>query len=192
MIIYGHHKREARYLILGEAPNRQLAGLEHLCWIPDGSRKRHSANRLHDLAGNPGIGRWLRTFDRSNIFDECQPRAGKGDCFSVQRGRSELSTGWPMVVSRCYDGILAMGSRVASCLSWMDEHGRPTSVGRVPLLEWRMAMPHHSTTTGLGERTPMACAVVPHPSGVNRWYNEASNRRLSSNFLQQIFSETQP
>lgn len=186
MIIYGHADRTARYLILGEAPNRALEGREHMCWIPCGSRKRHSANRLRDLLGIQGVGEWLRTFDRSNVFDEVQPRSGKGDFFSVARGRRELLTQWPMLVSRGYQGILVMGSRVSSALSWRDEQDTVLSAARLPVLEWRSAIPHRSVCQGLGEHTRIRAAVVPHPSGVNRWYNEPENKRRAEAFLRSL------
>jgi uracil-DNA glycosylase len=104
-------------------------------------------------------------FDRANLLD-CYPgKQGKGDAFpreEAQRGAISLYIDRLGPVSCKYDWLLLLGRNVARCFAQQLK----------PWMEWETWMPQG-----------LRVAVFPHPSGVNRWWNEEANRVAASMFL---------
>lgn len=52
----------------------------------------------------------------------------------------------------------------------------------------RIAAPHPSTSTGAGSFSWIPAAVVPHPSGINPWWNDEQNRSHARGFFSQLLA----
>lgn len=111
---------------------------------------------LADLMGLP-LDEYLRRTDRRNLFDRWPGKSGKGDAWDAQEARIRAGILMPDVLGR---RVLFVGRAVAAAFA----------MPRVPLLTW------------VG-----ACgawvAVVPHPSGIVRWWNSEENRARAGEFL---------
>jgi hypothetical protein len=98
-----------------------------------------------------------------NLLDAWYGKSGKGDKFPVEFARASAKK----ILTRLLDfeGYLFLGKHVAATFG----------VDPEPMLSWRFA--------------PLMVnyAVVPHPSGVNRWYNDALNRAKAEQFLRKAF-----
>lgn len=91
-----------------------------------------------------------------NLFDEPQTKQGKGSAFPIREARPKAA--YMLKVMRLlkqYDEVWFVGSRVANAFG----------CSRVPLFE----------RVDLEDVRPPAY-VVPHPSGVNHWWNDEANR----------------
>lgn len=84
--------------------------------------------------------------------------SGKGSRFPIDEARDRAAT------IRLAPGSLLCGRRVA----------RAFGLGSVTFFEW--------TATG-GAATPVA--VIPHPSGISRWWNEPSHVDEAREFLRE-------
>lgn len=112
-----------------------------------GAFRGRSGERLAALAGTDLDG-LLRAVDAANLLGEWPGKQGKGDAF-------------PMAAARAAAGVLdvsgrplvvAVGKRVAAAMGLRrPEYFAPAAWRGVPLV------------------------VVPHPSGVNRWWNDPVN-----------------
>jgi hypothetical protein len=120
------------------------------------------------LAGLMDIdhGEMLERFDRLNLLEEWPGRDGRGSAFPLLLAMSralELRDG-------PWDAYLLLGKRVAAAFGFRSD---------VRYLAWY----------GMdGKRF----AVLPHPSGVNRWFNEPANRALARRFLRSVVRQSQP
>lgn len=163
---------------MGEAPGRQHEGEP-----PFSSR---SGDRLSELLGED-----VRlVFRCHNLLNYCPPKTegGKGEAFSGEHFEKARRT------ARSYCRWFAKRSP----LDWSDQEGpasqRPLRVilagGRVakafrlrsptPLLEWRSL---YLLSTHPMPPNSAWVAVIPHPSGVNRWWNEKDNVDMARDFL---------
>lgn len=116
-----------------------------------------SGDRLADLLGAASL-RDLR--DRYRLVNLLgywpgPSPSGKGSAFPLDEARRAAET-LPLA-----DGSLLCGRRVAQAYG----------LARVPFLEWIDAR---------GRRV----AVIPHPSGVSRWWNDPENVRRARIFLE--------
>jgi hypothetical protein len=109
------------------------------------------------MAGIMGITvrRFMR-FRRENLSDRWPGKSGKGDAFDMDDGMdgAERLCNVPGRVR-----LVLLGAKVARCFG----------------LPWR-PLARYEWTGG-------EALVVPHPSGVNRWWNEARNRRAARRAL---------
>ncbi len=108
------------------------------------------------------------TFDRANLLDEWPGRRnmGVGDAFPLEEVRRSAYSLWStyLGVTSCqYDWVLLLGRAVENAFG-----GRKP----MPWMKWELIMPQ-----------AMKVAVLPHPSGVNRWWNETANKRAAKRFL---------
>jgi len=104
---------------------------------------------------------YLEKFDRVNVLDFFPGKNGKGDAFPINKARE--------MASRIRLGerpfVVLLGRNVA----------RAFGMAKMDPLTW---------TTVRG--TPVA--LVPHPSGVNRWWNDCTNVRRARRFLRNIYN----
>lgn len=164
----------ARYLVVGEAPSAAVESRPGL-WLFPSLRERppRSGTRLWMLTGLER-GSWLRRFDRTNLLVRAQGSSSgiKGDAFDVQAARWAAVGLHEEVERRAYYGVILLGRRVADALRWSREPGPPWAWGgRAPLLSWG-----HAKALGFADEAAFDAVVVPHPSAVNRWWSDASNR----------------
>lgn len=124
-----------------------------------------SGDRLSGYAGRP-VEEWA---DWVNLLDEWpgyQAR-GKGTRWSHRAAAARVAT----VPFGDYDRVVLLGRRVAAAVL-------PAGAG-LPFLRW---IDHD------GHRF----AVVPHPSGIVRWWNDPGNAAKAAAFLAPLTAETSP
>lgn len=120
------------------------------------------------LAKLMGVSPWrfLRSTVRLNVFYEAPGELGYFPTAAARCCAREIA---PHLDGR---RVIFLGRGVAGAFGVTD----------LPLLEWRQ--------TRL-EGAQVAAAIVPHPSGGNRWYNDAANREAVETFLRAL-PEVQP
>lgn len=90
----------------------------------------------------------------------------KGDAFNSREARVRAGLLRPRLVA--WKHVLFLGARTAAAFGFRD----PDAIR----LTWR--------TTDL--LPGVACAMLPHPSGVNLWWNDSSNRRRATRFMRAL------
>lgn len=151
-----------RCLMIGQAPgpSRDPRPLVGAC-----------GGRLADLAGigQPG-GHELRLsvyFDRANVLDEYlgpHPNGG-GDWFPMPVARAAANK--MRAAISAYPYVVFIGAATAEAFGH-----------KAPFFRWDYG------SSGAAD-TP-SVAIVPHPSGVNRWWNEPANPLAAAYFLQEL------
>lgn len=108
------------------------------------------------LAALAGVAELSDAFDAVNILDEWPGPQGKGSAFP-----DALAARAAMRLRGLLEGrlVIVAGRRAARALGLRAGYLEPVDAG------W------------------CAAAVLPHPSGVNRWWNDPANRRRASAFL---------
>ncbi len=147
-----------RPLLIGQAP----------CRTGDPSKPLTGAagRRIAALMGLTSFG-YLRRFDRVNVFDRFPGRKGKGDEFPLDAARFRafaISSSYTIDGARPF--VLFFGRKTGQAFYF-----------REPYLVW-------GTSALFGTST--RCAVVPHPSGINRWWNDPANVRRARRFLRTL------
>ena len=102
---------------------------------------------------------YLEQFDRMNVLDFWPGRSGKGDKFPIHDAKRMASNKSANLSGR---RILFIGIATASAFGF-----------EYAPLKWRKFN---------GGRA----AILPHPSGVNRWWNDPGNRKRASRFMMAI------
>ncbi len=147
--------RLRRPLLLGEAPSRSTEG------APPFSGR--SGERLRELAG---VDRLDEAFSVANLLDRWPGRDGKGSAFPLDEARRAADRIEEQFVGRV---VVLVGKRVC----------RAVFGGEHPYLE-----PVQAEVLGRGRRGgPFAAYVLPHPSGINRWWNVDTNRARARRIL---------
>ena len=164
----------SKVLLLGESP---AAGTEHdpESWLAPGSSP--SADRLLKFTGYDEE-TYLDTFDRDNLLHHLPKRSGKGRSFPLSSAKRQVER---MFVERwgLTHRVVMLGRRVATAFDWSLEGKWYSKVPHCELeyLKWyRIAHRYRIIWS----------AVVPHPSGVNRWWNDANNRRRARKFFREL------
>lgn len=121
-----------------------------------------AGQKLADLHGVPHA-EFMATRRVINLLDKWPGKAGKGDAFPLAEAKRRTA----LFDLRQWDRVLFLGKNVARAFSF-----------RVPFLEWRP----------LGGAL---CAVVPHTSGVNRWWNDPQNEAAARRFCLALGAERQ-
>jgi len=112
--------------------------------------------RLARLAGLSGVDELARRHELANLLPRFPGKRGKGDAFPPAEARRAAHGVRPK-----HRDVLLLGRHVA----------RAFGVDR-PFFEW----------WDLGR---WRVAVVPHPSGVSRWWNDSANRARAAAFLRE-------
>lgn len=99
-------------------------------------------------------------FDRWPGYD---PTAGKGSAYSIAQARIKTAEIADEIVEAGYENVIFVGKRVAEAF------GYPTD----RILEWKWDVDRG-----------FQWAILPHPSGVNRWWNASTHAREAERFLQ--------
>lgn len=145
-----------KILIIGQAPSRSHAkGRRAL----DGPR---SGDRLAQLAGLSRDELFARA-DAVNLLHRWYGKAGKGDAFPLEPARAQARAMLETFSRKSYAGVIFLGQNVAHAFG----------LRKAPLCEWI----HCPYTRGL------KVAVLPHPSGINLWYNSARNVAIAKSFM---------
>ena len=156
-----------KLLLIGQAPGRGGDGQQAL--------SGRAAALLANMAGIPRE-ELLRRFDRHNLLDRWPGKspAGKGDIFPASAARDAADrikrTLRRRGVTFAGPTVLLVGKAVARAFGLR----RPEYLTWYPGFEWCLKG-----------------AVIPHPSGINRWWNSSRNRRRASRFLKQILRKGQ-
>lgn len=163
----------SKVLLLGESP---AAGTQHdpESWLAPGSSP--SADRLLKFTGYD-VDTYMDTFDRDNLLHHLPNRSGKGRSFPLSRAKRQVDR----ILGKMWAPsarVVMLGRRVATAFEWWEWDRR---IGLMPhskvrYLTWYRIMGKHGRV--------IWAAVVPHPSGVNRWWNDANNRRRARKFFQ--------
>ena len=111
---------------------------------------------LADLMGI-SLSEYVRRTDRVNLFDRWPGKNGKGDAWDIGEAGRRAVRLMPMLEGR---QTIFLGRNAAAAF------GMP----KVPWMTWIVAF-------GGG------VAVIPHPSGIVSWWNDAGNRAAASEFL---------
>lgn len=154
------------YLLLGEQPNNALVERRpSLALRPDHTGVQHAANRLLHLS-DLSYPQYLQLFP---IRRNALPRLGK---WSTREARRNVGEVLQLLSKEGLSGIVVLGSRAASALTWWVDDPTP--------FDWAQI------SVGGGAAPAV---LVPHPSGRNRWWNDAANRRLASSFFVNLWEE---
>lgn len=93
----------------------------------------------------------------------------RGDAFPIAAARTR---------ARMFGETWQPGDRVLLCGRNV---ARSFHLERLPYLHWKP----------LTLREPrIRIAVMPHPSGVNRWWNDPQNRRAATEFVRELITQT--
>ncbi len=106
---------------------------------------------------------FARAFDRVNVLDAWPGSAGKGSKFTLDVARSRA-----VAVRRRFTRgrvVVMLGQRVPRAFNVMASYFDPIAVGGARVF------------------------VVPHPSGINRWYNDADNVATMAAFMRRLVAE---
>jgi len=173
-----------RILIVGEAPGRQH-GFEAPFEGPSGGW-------LDFMFGSSkGTDEWRDVADARNMLVDWPGSAGpKGALFSVEQARANAVELMLWACGRGYGRILLAGKRVARAflLPSQVEYFRKHEVrwGHHFTIKTPFSARTSQTEIAGDAKGAMAAYVIPHPSGVNRWWNEASNRHEARQFGKRI------
>lgn len=148
-------------LLVGEAPSKNE--------VTETPLEGRVGRRLANLAGL-SYAEYLAFFDRVNLLHVRQDTKEKGfefDRVAAAHAAHELFLNGKIVPGRT---VLMLGWRVT----------RAFGVGGL------MDQPYFTEHASHG-----GCRfyAVPHPSGVNRWWNDAANHRKAADFLQALVAE---
>lgn len=149
-----------RTILMGEAPGQGFDGKP-----PFSSR---SGDRLRQLLGVEDL---TEVFEVRNILARWPGKGkSKGAAFPLVIARARADEFMQKLYGKPDRRIIFVGGRVAKAFR---------TRGTVPMMEW---------TTFWRGSTMSWCqnhhfAILPHPSGVNRWWNEPENVELARQFL---------
>ena len=156
-----------RLLIVGQAPSRTSDPRRPL----EGDRIKRA------LTGLLGIDEatYLREVERVNLLATWAPKesGGEGDAFDRALGRAAaacLANGHLRFPSQRH--VLLLGRNVARAFDgvWTP----PSRLADGVPIRWHV------------RNQTVWVAVLPHPSGVNRWWNDPKNRRAARRFMRRL------
>jgi len=152
---------ECTPLLIGQAPGKGWSG------DPEEILCGKVGKRLAKLMGI-SFERYQVDTERVNLLDVYpgKDKGGKGDAWPKRKAESKATEMLPLLEDKT---VVFLGRNVADAFGFSD----------LSYLQWRYG-------TGVAERV----AVIPHPSGIVRWWNDARNRKEAQRFLSAIFSDT--
>lgn len=150
-----------RPLVIGQAPGRLTNGYD-----PFGPHTP-TGRRLAALFDSIGLDGRTATvlFDRLNLIPDYRGRGSRGDRFPMREARLVAGAVRPLFYGR---SVIALGRGVATACGFRE---------LAPLEWWRQV--EHGRSFDF--------AVVPHPSGRNRWYNSPVNFAAAREFWSGVF-----
>lgn len=157
-MIHGDHKA----VVVGEAPGPKSDAWLPLWPLPASG----TGGRLMKLAGIDNPREYLDAFYRLNVLQKHPGSYHNGgrrkDKWPVRESRAAAA-----VLARVLTGdkVVLLGSRVRSAFGF--------SAHTLPFLDWRY-------------REDVQYACLPHPSGLNHWYNQGDNRSRAEAFLRDL------
>lgn len=117
------------------------------------------------LSGAATLRQYAGWFERRNLLRDWPGSAnGKGDLFPMEQARVAARA---MEYEFAGRTVIFVGKNVSAAFGF----------GDVAFLEWRTAQ------AGAGSGEVYRFAVLPHPSGVNTWYNVMANKVAAARFL---------
>lgn len=119
-------------------------------------------DRLAELCGLSGIRELDQKFKRMNLLTRFPGKAGKGDKFPRAEAKARALQLTPGLRNR---DVIFLGRNVAYAFGLLK-------------VDW-FEMIHHRPGS-------FVCCVAPHPSGVNLWWNDLSNRLYAKKFFEGI------
>jgi len=164
-----------RIVVIGQALNRAAGTGPHF--------KRWGARWARRVAITGTIGRklarlsglefheWMRRTERLNLINRWPGRDGIfGDAFPMKEAVANAYRLHPRLHGRM---VILLGRNVADAFTLTDLRELRWCAFGCEELEWTMA-------------------IVPHPSGLNRWWNDAVNQRKAGRFLLKAYREVKP
>lgn len=156
-----------KHLIIGQAP-----GPKKIHTMDRGPIMGQTGRRLAGLLETP-FHIYELEYERVNLIDLHIGKSGKGDLFDdVQAAVNAEHLKANKDRFAHYSGVILLGPRVAKAFKL--DGGRP------PIY---FVKPFFSCSQ---------CLVIPHPSGVNRWYNQEHNRQSAITMLRRFKWPTRP
>ena len=126
---------------------------------PDGPLGGAVGRKLADMCGL-SYPEYLNAFRRINLLDDWPGKQGKGDAFFLEKARRATKT-----ISIDCTMTVFLGTNAAWAfglsLTWMR------------WVEFRGGL----------------VAALPHPSGINLWYNDPENRERASRFMRSLIAK---
>lgn len=185
-----------KVLLVGQAPSRDT------CGGPPFSGR--SGRRLADLAGVEHS-RLGEVFALVNLLDRWPGKNGRGDAFPMSEARAAAAR---LDLSK-HDVVVLVGRNVARACGLKDagyfkhhEVAAPLADGKGQYVDqvgeqW-IGFPAPTIPAQvqgkMGKGLGAGCAtfkavtvfVIPHPSGVNRWWNDAANEQKARRFMEEL------
>lgn len=162
-------------ILIGEAPGR---GQGDYTRAFEGSR---SGAFIKDAFG-PAFSANLSV--RINVVQRSQRKSGKGSAFDAERFELAVESTVANALSIAYDAdptdlyLLIAGKRLAKAIGIPS----PEYFAEVSL---PLKYSEYEREIGL-----TSAIVIPHPSGVNRWWNDKANRKVAASFAQRMNRRT--
>lgn len=117
-----------------------------------------SGERLRLCAGLT-LKEYVAAFERRNLFDVFPGEALHGDAFPKHEAYARAAAMTPWILAR-FGRVIFVGANVADAFGFVGD-----------MFDWRSWIP------------PVIGARIPHPSGVNLWWNEPHNAKRVGAFL---------
>jgi len=109
---------------------------------------------------------FLTTFDRANLFNKFPGKVerGPGDAFPIQQATINAYKLMQNNPPDNYRAVILLGKNVAKAFNIQDPE----------FFQWGTT--HRPFTV-----------VIPHPSGINHWWNDKRNQRVAREFLSEMY-----
>lgn len=107
---------------------------------------------------------YAEAIEKRNLLPTYPGKAGKGDAFDIKRARRAAAKVAPRLAGA---SVIFLGRKVAAAFGFAD----------LEPLRWR-------------DVSGWRAALLPHPSGVCQWYNDAANRRKARRFMRAAWRST--
>lgn len=169
-----------KYLLLGESPNPATDGRPELWLLPDNTGVRHSANLLLERCGLT-LEQYLGLFARDNVLHQVPPPDKRGG-FSFPLDQARQQAGRVMDLASEHAGMVVLGRRASRVFHWYRPSAtagrRHVARDHLAYFNWYMA-----SASGDPMDSSVRATVVPHPSGINRWWNRSDHRFEAERFF---------
>lgn len=161
-------KARGRYLLVGEAPARTGQRNLHICLVARALDAPPKDGYLDHLrARHAELFDFIVDTRHANLLGRWPGPARRGSAFPMKEARAAAGAFLEVIDIVRPEVILLAGRRVAAAF----HHNM-----------------HHEGTDYFEELelAGREARVVPHPSGVNRWWNDPANRERARKFLEKL------